>query len=45
MKKLAGDREKIVAWGNASRARAEQWLPECGAAKWVETIESVLARS
>ena len=45
MKRLAVDRDKVLAWGSASRARAENWMPERGAAKWVETIETVLARA
>jgi glycosyltransferase involved in cell wall biosynthesis len=31
-------------WGAASRAKAAQWLPERGAEKWVEAIETVLDR-
>ncbi len=31
-------------WGEASRKRAAAWAPECGAKKWVDAFQEVLAR-
>jgi glycosyltransferase involved in cell wall biosynthesis len=36
--------ELAGSWGAASRAKAPDWLPEAGAAKWVHAIQQVLAR-
>jgi len=30
-------------WGQVSRRRAAHWTPEAGAAKWVETFQTILA--
>ena len=30
-------------WGDVSRRRAPHWTPEAGAARWVETFQTVLA--
>jgi glycosyltransferase involved in cell wall biosynthesis len=31
-----------AGWGQVSRRRARHWTPEAGAAKWVETLQSVV---
>ena len=32
-----------AAWGAASRAKASEWTPDRGAAKWVEAFTQILA--
>ncbi len=48
---LAGCLERFVAnpelaarWGAASRAKAQLWTPDCGAAKWANVFREVLGR-
>ncbi len=45
MARFVHQRDLAPRWGAASRAKAEDWLPERGAAKWVEAIATVLDRA
>lgn len=38
---FVADSKRIEQWGAASRKKAEAWLPEVGATKWVEAFEAV----
>ncbi len=44
MRRCIDNRARLADWGDASRRKADSWTPEAGAAKWVEAIETVLAR-
>jgi len=44
MERLAADPALAAQWGAASRARAEAWTPDMGAAKWVDVFRAVLDR-
>ena len=43
MERFAAEPGLCENWGAASRAKAAEWLPERGAEKWVNAIQSVLA--
>jgi glycosyltransferase involved in cell wall biosynthesis len=44
MARLVAEPDLLAPWGEASRRKALAWTPECGAAKWVEAFQAVLAR-
>jgi len=44
MERFAADPGLALQWGAASRDKAAAWLPDCGAAKWVDVFREVLAR-
>lgn len=44
MERLAAEPGLAVKWGAASRANAEAWSPDQGAAKWVNVFQEVLGR-
>jgi glycosyltransferase involved in cell wall biosynthesis len=44
MARLVTEPALLGPWGDASRAKAAEWTPERGAAKWVEAFQTVLAR-
>ena len=44
MERFAGNPALAAQWGAASRARADAWTPDRGAAKWVDVFREVLGR-
>jgi glycosyltransferase involved in cell wall biosynthesis len=44
MARFIAEPHLIDPWGASSRAKAPDWTPEAGAAKWARAIESVLTR-
>jgi glycosyltransferase involved in cell wall biosynthesis len=44
MARLVNEPALLEPWGEASRRKALAWTPECGAAKWVEAFQTVLAQ-
>ena len=44
MERFASNPTLAPQWGSVSRARAEEWTPDCGAAKWVDVFRELLAR-
>jgi glycosyltransferase involved in cell wall biosynthesis len=44
MERFAAEPGLAARWGAASRARAADWSPDNGAAKWVSVFKEVLAR-
>src|SRR5947208_16475040 len=45
MERFIAQPELAAKWGEASRRKAADWLPERGAAKWVEAFQTVLGDS
>jgi hypothetical protein len=43
LSRFLNEPQAIAAYGEASREKARELTPACGAARWVETIESVLS--
>jgi glycosyltransferase involved in cell wall biosynthesis len=41
LKRFTDAPELCAQWGSASRQKARDWLPEAGAAKWVETMQQI----
>ncbi len=44
MARLVREPEVIEKWGAASRAKARDWTPEAGAAKWVEALQTIVTK-
>ena len=44
MERLATEPALAAQWGAASRAKADAWTPDRGAAKWVDVFREVLGR-
>jgi glycosyltransferase involved in cell wall biosynthesis len=44
MERFASDPALAAQWGAGSRAKADAWTPDRGAAKWVEVFREVLGR-
>ncbi|MCE9612268.1 MAG: glycosyltransferase family 4 protein [Chthoniobacter sp.] len=44
MARFVREPELVKKWGAASRRKAHEWTPEAGAAKWVEALQTVLAK-
>ena len=44
MARLVREPEVIEKWGASSRAKARDWTPEAGAAKWVEALQTVVTK-
>ncbi len=44
MERFVREPEVIGKWGAASRAKAQEWTPEAGAAKWVEALQTVIKK-
>lgn len=44
MERLAGQPSLAAKWGAESKRKAQEWLPERGAAKWLEAFEAVLSK-
>jgi glycosyltransferase involved in cell wall biosynthesis len=41
MKRCLDAPKDLIAWGNASRARAAEWTPTAGAGKWIAAFEGL----
>ena len=44
MERFAAEPGLAARWGAASRAKADAWTPDRGAAKWVDVFREVLGR-
>jgi hypothetical protein len=41
MQRCISEPELLIRWGAASRSKAVEWSPECGAKRWVKVFQAI----
>jgi glycosyltransferase involved in cell wall biosynthesis len=44
MRRFLQEPALVAKWGTASRAKAREWTPEAGAARWMQAFAEVIDR-